>query len=183
MSRSGTPTPAAPALPSLEPAPGEAWSVGHTRPRCEKKFADLLRAERIEHYLPLVVSVRRYGDRRKTFRKPLFPGYVFLRYRPQLRTRLFQQELIARLIEVPDEARLLRQLSDVARVLESGCEATVHPLLKRGTPVRLTGGPLRGLEGVVEDEQQPSGVIIAVDVLRQGLLVQVAREDIKVLAR
>ena len=38
------------------------WLVCHTKPRCEKKFAALLQAEKFEHYLALVQSVRRYLD-------------------------------------------------------------------------------------------------------------------------
>ena len=47
------------------------WLVCHTKPRCEKKFAALLAAEKFEHYLPLVQSVRRYGQQTKRFTKPL----------------------------------------------------------------------------------------------------------------
>ena len=56
------------------PAAEVAWLVCHTKPRCEKKFAALLSAEKFEHYLPLVQSVRRYAQQTKKFTKPLFPG-------------------------------------------------------------------------------------------------------------
>jgi hypothetical protein len=56
---------------------GAPWLVCHTKPRCEKKFAALMAAEKFGHYLPLVESVRRYGQQTKRFTKPLFPGYVF----------------------------------------------------------------------------------------------------------
>ncbi len=46
------------------------WLVCHTKPRCEKKFAALLAAENFEHYLPLVQSIRRYGQQTKRFTKP-----------------------------------------------------------------------------------------------------------------
>ena len=54
--------------------PSSRWYVCHTKPRCEKKFAALLKAEAIEHYLPLVESVRRYGRTTKRYSKPLFSG-------------------------------------------------------------------------------------------------------------
>ena len=38
------------------------WLVCHTKPRCEKKFAALMAAEKFEHYLALVQSVRRYAQ-------------------------------------------------------------------------------------------------------------------------
>lgn len=169
--------------PELTPASGETWCVCHTRPRCEKKFAELLQAERIHHYLPLVTSVRRYGTRTKQFTKPLFAGYVFTRLAPEHRPRLGQQDLLARILPVDDEPRFLRQLEDVQRIVASGLEATLHPLLKRGNPVRVVGGPLRGLEGVIDDPTHPQGIILSVDVLQQGLLVKVPLEDLKLLPR
>ena len=169
--------------PDLTSAPDEVWCVCHTRPRCEKKFSELLKAERITHYLPLVTSVRRYGTHTKRFHKPLFAGYVFARFRPERRPRLFQLELLARYLAIEDEPRFLRQLDDVRRIVASGLEAVLHPLLKRGTPVRVMGGPLRGLEGLIDDPTNPRGIVLAVDVLQQGLLVKVPLEDLKPLPR
>jgi len=50
--------------------------------------------------------------------------------------------------------------------------ATVVPLLKRGRQVRILGGPLNGLEGFVDDPSNPKGIVISVDVLRQGMLLK-----------
>lgn len=175
-----TPVAAAPAFVRAE---GETWCVCHTRPRCEKKFSDLLRAEHMAHYLPLVSSVRHYGPRTKSFTKPLFAGYVFVRVPDGRRPRLYQQDLLARIISVEDETRFLAQLDDVRRIVESGLEAVLHPLLRKGTLVRVTGGPLRGLEGVIDDPANPRGIVLAVDVLQQGLLVRLPLEDLKPLPR
>lgn len=163
-----------------EPA-APAWLVVHTRPRCEKKFASLLRAEQFPHYLPLVPSVRRYAQQTKTFTKPLFPGYVFTQVPPARMTRLYQQDLVARLIPVDDEPALLRQLDAVRAVVAAGLELTVLPLLARGRRVRVAGGPLHGLEGWVNDPSNPQGVVLSVDVLRQGLLVKLPAANLQVL--
>jgi transcription antitermination factor NusG len=159
----------------------EAWFVCHTRPRCEKKFAALLAAEDFTHYLPLVESVRRYGAQTKRFSKPLFPGYVFARVPLEAKARIYQQDLLARAIPVEDEARLLRQLADVRMIVDSGYAFTVLPLLARGRPVRIIAGALQGLEGVIDDATDPNAVVIAVDVLRQGLLVRVPAADVRPL--
>ena len=45
----------------------------------------------------------------------------------------------------------------------------------------MTGGPLHGLEGSVDDPSDPQGVVIAVDVLRQGLLVRLPAESLMAL--
>ncbi|MCX6943231.1 MAG: transcription termination/antitermination NusG family protein [Verrucomicrobiota bacterium] len=157
------------------------WFVGHTRPRCEKKFAALLAAERFPHYLPLVTSVRRYARQTKKFTKPLFPGYVFVQLPVERKARLYQQDLLARAIPVDDEAQFLRQLAEVRAIVASGYELSLLPLLARGRRVRVTGGPLHGLEGLVDDPSNPQGVVLSVDVLQQGLHVKVPAENLQLL--
>ncbi len=152
------------------------WLVCHTRPRCEKKLAALLKAEKFEHYLPLVNSVRKYGNQTKKFTKPLFPGYVFANVPVELKARIYQQELLARAITVIDVPLFLKQLADVKAIVASGFELSVMPLLKKGRRVKIIGGPLWGLEGFVDDPNSPHGVVLSVDVLQQGLLVRVSPE-------
>jgi transcription antitermination factor NusG len=167
------PAPAAPA--------GSPWLVCHTKPRCEKKFAALMAAEGFEHYLALVQSVRRYQHQTKRFTKPLFPGYVFARVPGESRNRIYQQDLLARAIVVTDEPRFLRQLADVKTIVASGLALSLHPLLTRGRRVKVTGGPLHGVEGMVDDPTNPKGIIVAMDVLQQGLLVRVPLENLRPL--
>lgn len=158
-----------------------AWFVCHTKPRCEKKFAGLLVRETCPHSLPLVASERRYGNRIRRFTKPLFPGYVFTRFEPARRSRLYQQDLVVRFLPVPDEAAFLVQLAAVEALVAAGLEATLHPLLKHGARVKIVGGPLKGVEGMVENPHSPKGVVIAMDVLQQGILVAVPLADLKLL--
>jgi transcriptional antiterminator RfaH len=160
-------------MPPVHPAPAAAWLVCHTRPRCEKKFAALMAAEGFEHYLALVQSVRRYRQQTKRFTKPLFPGYVFALVPAERKARIYQQDLLARALPVPDEAAFLRQLADVKAIVASGFELSLMPLLAKGRRVKIAGGPLHGLEGCVDNPANPAGIVIAVDVLQQGLLVKI----------
>jgi transcriptional antiterminator RfaH len=163
-----------------EPA-GLTWFVCHTKPRCEKKFAALMAAEKFEHYLPLLQSVRRYAQQTKRFTKPLFPGYVFARVPVERKARIFQQDLLARAIVVENEASFLRQLADVKAIVASGFELSVLPLLTKGRRVKIIGGPLHGLEGYVDNPANPQGIVLSVDVLQQGLLVKVPIESLQAL--
>jgi transcriptional antiterminator RfaH len=163
------------------PTAGGDWYVCHTRPRREKKFAALMSAEEFEHYLPLIDSIRRYPSGTKKFTKPLFPGYVFARIPAAGKSRIYQQDLLARAIPVDDEARFLGQLGDVRAIVASGLELTVIPLLTRGRRVRVVGGPLHGLQGLVDDSSNTQGIMISVDVLRQGLLLRVPAENLEAL--
>jgi transcription antitermination factor NusG len=138
-------------------------------------------AEHFEHYLPLIGSVRHYAKETKHFTKPLFPGYVFACVPVTLKPRIYQQELLARAITIEDEAKFLRQLQDVRTLVDSGLMLSLHPLIKRGARARIVGGPLRGLEGIIDDPAHPKGVVLSIDVLQQGLLVKVPIEDIQAL--
>jgi transcription antitermination factor NusG len=157
------------------------WLVCHTKPRCEKKFAALLQAEKFEHYLPLIDSVRKYAQQTKRFTKPLFPGYVFAQVPAEKKARIYQQDLLARAIIVEDVPLFLRQLGEVRQIVASGFELSVMPLLTKGRRVKIVGGPLHGLEGFVDNPANPQGVMISVDVLQQGLLVKVPAENLQPL--
>lgn len=166
------------------PAPVESppWLVIHARPRCEKKFAAQLTREGFVHELPLMNSVRRYrGNRTKRFTKPLFPGYIFAQVEGVRRARLFQPDLLVRLIDIADQPRFVEQLDAIRRMTASGFDLRLTPLLQAGRRVRINGGPLHGLEGMVQDPHHPKGVVIAVDVLQQGVLVKVPPEQLDVL--
>ncbi|MSU48747.1 MAG: antitermination protein NusG [Opitutus sp.] len=157
------------------------WLVCHTKPRCEKKLAALLKAEKFEHYLALVNSVRKYGTQTKKFTKPLFPGYVFANVPMEMKARIYQQDLLARAIIVIDVPRFLKQLADVKAIVASGFELSVMPLLTKGRRVKIIGGPLWGLEGFVDNPANPQGIVLSVDVLQQGLLVKIPVELLQVL--
>jgi transcription antitermination factor NusG len=157
------------------------WLVCHTKPRCEKKFAALMKAEKFEHYLPLIQSVRRYAQQTKKFTKPLFPGYVFAHVPAEKKARIYQQDLLARAIVVEDVDTFLQQLADVKTIVASGFELSVLPLLTKGRRVKIAGGPLHGLEGYVDNPSNPQGIVLSVDVLQKGLLVKVPVEFLQVL--
>lgn len=155
------------------------WYVCHTKPRCEKRFADLMAIEEFEHYLPLVTSVRRYGSRTKRFLKPLFPSYVFARIPPIHKMRAHQRDHLVRMLPVDDEQRFLKQIETVRQLIASGLELELCPPLERGTRVKVIGGPLWGVEGVVDDPKNPKGVVIIIDVLRQGVQARIQPEFLK----
>lgn len=157
------------------------WYVCHTKPRCEKRFADLMTREQFEHYLPLVPSIRHYGKKAKRFTKPLFPSYVFAQIPPTLKLRAHQQDHLVRMLNVENELSFLKQLEAIKNLLASGLEISLCPPLTKGMRVRVTDGPLWGVEGIVDDPENPKGIIIIVDILQQGVLARIAPEHIKAI--
>jgi transcription antitermination factor NusG len=54
------------------------WYAVYTKPRCEKKTADLLTKKGIENYCPLNRVQKQWSDRKKIILEPLFTSYVFV---------------------------------------------------------------------------------------------------------
>jgi len=55
------------------------WYVIYTRPRWEKKIAQLLEEKGIVHYCPLNRIEKQWSDRKKVVFEPLFKGYIFIK--------------------------------------------------------------------------------------------------------
>lgn len=156
------------------------WLVCHTKPRCEKKFAAALSAAAVPHYLPLIESVRHYAHgQKKRFTKPLFPSYVFAHVPVETQGRIYEQQLLVRTLKIENEDVFLRQIEEIKRVIASGLDLVLKPLLQKGKKVRILAGPLRGVEGTIDDPADTQGIIVAVDVLQQGVLVRIPLNEIE----
>ncbi|ASU36717.1 UpxY family transcription antiterminator [Mucilaginibacter xinganensis] len=67
------------AEPQVNVGVDKHWYVVYTRPRWEKKVAELLTRVGIENYCPLNKITRQWSDREKIVSEPLFKSYVFVR--------------------------------------------------------------------------------------------------------
>lgn len=153
------------------------WHVLHVRPRCEKKMAAYCSTLPLQHYLPLRMEKKKYQRRKVEVWKPLFPGYVFTMFRPELRISLLQSGQIARIMEVKDQARFISEIEQIQKALVADPGLQACPALTAGMMVRITAGPFQGLEGIVVKSKGQARVIINVDMIGQGVAIE-ADEDI-----
>ncbi|MCS7089585.1 MAG: transcription termination/antitermination NusG family protein [Verrucomicrobiota bacterium] len=146
--------------------------MAHTRPRCEKKLKQYCDREGVAATLPLVPSTHRYRGKVVVFQKPLFPGYVFLRPNHDQRRLLRCNDYVANLLEVYDQKLFEQQLTEILFALDSGCEVQLAPRIGKGTRVMIKSGPLRGLEGWVEERYGPNVVLLRLDFIGQAAAVK-----------
>jgi transcriptional antiterminator RfaH len=152
------------------------WYVLHVRPRCEKKLAEHCRALAVECYLPLRAETKVYQRRKVTVEKPVFPGYVFVAFDREQRQGLLRTNHVVRIMEPPDEQRFLHELGQVRQALSADPTLAACMALKTGQRVRITGGPFMGIDGWVQSQKAPTKVVINVDIIGQGVAVEVGRE-------
>jgi transcription antitermination factor NusG len=156
-----------------------AWFVAHTRPRCEKKLKQYCEREGIAVTLPCYKSVRKYRGKTLTFHKPLFPGYVFLQLLPPQKQRALQSDYVANLLVVADQALFVRQLDEILLALETDLEIYLAPQIGQGCRVKVKSGPLRGMEGWVEQRHGPTTVLLRLDFIGQAAAVRLQAEDLE----
>ena len=157
------------------------WFVAHTRPRREKKLVQYAEREGLSVTLPCYRSVHKYRGKTVVFEKPLFPGYVFFQLLPASRQKVYQSDFVANLLDVPDQALFERQLEVVRQALETDLEIRLAPEIGEGKRVRIVSGPLRGVEGWVEQRYGMTTVLLRVDFLSQAAAVKVEAHQLELI--
>jgi transcription antitermination factor NusG len=161
-------------------APMAAWYALTVAPRKEKVTAQTLRTAGFEDFLPLSSSRRLWSDRIKTLEAPLFPGYVFCRFDPQLRQAILRTLGVVSIVsfgktpEPVDEG----EIAALQAVCRSGLVATSWPTPEVGSKVQLHEGPLRGLEGVLVEDKK-TRLVLSLTLLQRSVAVEIDRKWIE----
>jgi transcriptional antiterminator RfaH len=157
------------------------WYVAHTRPRTEKKLADFCRKEGFAVTLPLYRSVKKYQRKTVIFEKPLFANYLFLQLYKHQRGKVYQSDYVANLLDVADQETFQEQLDDILLALETEYEICLMPHITTGKRVKIKAGPLRGMEGWVQQRQGTTIVLLRLDFISQAAGVKVDASDLEVI--
>jgi transcriptional antiterminator RfaH len=149
------------------------WIVLHCRPRAEKSLARQLLARQVPFFLPLFQKQWRSNGRLQSSYLPLFPGYVFLHGDNAARVEALTTNLVVNVLPVADQPRLFADLSRVHHLMQSGSALTPENRLEPGTIVEITAGPLSGLEGKILRRGKKLHFFIEVQLLQQGVSVEI----------
>lgn len=135
----------------MESIGNRKWFVARTRPGTEVSARNHLEKMGVEHFVP---TIRRPGWRGRTIEKPVINGLIFLRAtrdealelrRAQgLRADYLFDCTTRRMMVIRDKA-----MGDFQRVLafSTSHDSLIERPLAQGEYVRVTRGPLRGVEG------------------------------------
>ncbi len=159
------------------------WRVLHVITNHEKQVTRHLEVRSVEHYLPLYRERSKWGYREVTLERPLFAGYLFVRFAPEARISVISAPGVVRLLGdrfcdtvAPEE------IQRIQKALDSGCQLRPHALPAVGTRVRVRCGIFAGAEGVVCELRQRCKVVIALSATQQVFSLELENTDIEVLA-
>lgn len=159
------------------------WFAVHTRSRYEKRVAAQLGEKQIDSFLPTMEEVHHWSDRRKVVEQPLFPGYVFVRISPEDQVRGSVLRTIGvvgfvgiqgRGLSIPDQ-----EIENIQRLLSSEIPFGPYPFLRVGQKVRIRGGYLDGIEGILVAKNSDQSVVISVELIQRSLSIRVRGFDLE----
>jgi transcription antitermination factor NusG len=176
----------APVTPPLDLAPeGSHWYVIHTRSRHEKRVAQKLEESRTFTFLPLLQQIHRWSDRRSKVEVPLFSCYVFVRIVETVENRHKVLPTPGVLSFVGNERQGTRipdeQVENLRTAIREKVPCAVHPFLDMGKRVRIRGGSLDGIEGILVRHGGAQNLVVSVGLLRRSVSIRVEGYEIELV--
>jgi transcription antitermination factor NusG len=140
---------------------------------------DQLAAKGYDLFLPKIEMWSQRGGKRHRIPTPLFPSYLFLHHTMDKQSYIDVHKVRGlvrilgerwdRLSVVPDT-----EIDAIHRVLHTEFPVMPHPFLREGRRVRITRGPLAGLEGILMQWKPTKGLIVlSVELLQRSVAVEV----------
>lgn len=160
------------------------WFAIHTLSRHENRVNERLLNHNLETFLPLYKAECRWKKSRPvTVDMPLFPGYIFVHIEPNERYKVLGVQGVLSLVGSRREAWPLDK--SVIDSLRTGIhlrkvQPCAHLLI--GDRVRITGGALVGLEGVLVRKKNNFRVAISLSVIPSSILVEVGEHEVVTVA-
>lgn len=148
------------------------WHVLYVKPRQEKKVELLLKEKKIDVFLPLIMSINNWSDRKKKVYSPLFPRYIFaeIKSKEDFYTALSSIGVIKYLKFGNDYARVrnteilqINQLLNLDAISEIEI-ASYIPF--KGQKMKINYGPLSGLHCKVIKVNKKSKILVKIESIR-----------------
>ena len=160
-----------------------SWYAVHTMARHEKRVAAQFEEKRVCTFLPLLYQVHRWSDRRCVVEIPMFSCYSFVRMvqTAEERLKVLRTPGVLGFVgserqgtSIPDE-----QIESLRKAVREKIPCLPHPFVSVGKRVRIRGGSLDGLEGVLMLQGRDQSLVISVELLQRSVSIRVEGYDIE----
>ncbi len=152
------------------------WYAVYTKSRMEKQVAKEFEEMNIEHYLPLLKTLRQWTDRKKWVYVPLFNSYVFVKTNIKDREKILKADGAVNFVHFKDEYPSIPeyQINNLRIILGASAKFEIgYDNFTLGEKVNVTGGPFKGLKGTVIEYRGKQRLLVRIDVINQNLILEV----------
>ena len=169
--------------PSVTVTSERHWYAVQTRARHEKKVTVQLENEGIDTFLPSVTQTHRWSDRHKKVQVPLFTCYTFLRAVDcrSVRGLVLQTPGVVDLVGVRGQPLPIpdKEIQDLQTLLAHNLTCVLYPFLRVGQRVRIRGGCLEGVEGILVALNGDRRLIVSIELIRRSMAVSIEDYDVE----
>jgi transcription antitermination factor NusG len=158
------------------------WHIAVTKSRFEKKCESILILNGFETFLPTQKVLTQWSDRKKWIEKPLFPGYIFIKYHDSERFKVLYTEGIAKIVQFEKKDYFIHEnlINGIKDELNNQKKIVlISPNdLKLGDEVTITSGPFIGLNGKYSKIDGKERVVIEIEAVQQCLVLEIDKIDL-----
>jgi transcription antitermination factor NusG len=153
------------------------WYAIQTRAKHEKKVASELRGTGMDVFLPMLTEIRQWSDRRMSVELPLFSCYLFVNVDSSAEARIsvLRAAGVLRFVGGHHEEAAIpdRDIENISILLAKKVPFVSQSFLEIGQRVRIRGGALDGVEGVLTRCNGKHRLALSVDTIQRSLSINV----------
>jgi transcription termination/antitermination protein NusG len=160
-----------------------SWFAIQTVPRHEKRTAQRLREQSVSTFLPLLKQIHRWSDRQQVVHVPLFSCYVFIHTGQTVGERLKILRTPGVLGFVGSERQGTpipeQEIESLRTTIRQEVAWVPYPFIRVGNRVRIRGGALDGVEGVLVRQGGDQRLVVSVELLQRSVAIRVDGYDLE----
>lgn len=152
------------------------WTAAYSKPRQEKALAWDLCHSGVPYFLPMIYRETSSGGRRRRNLYPMFKSYIFCAGDEAGRLAALRTRRTVSFIPIKEAGQGIFRREIAA--LELGLRTAptsieLYPRLVEGASVRVTAGPMAGVEGVILDSGNKTRLLLRVTLMGAGATVEI----------
>ncbi|MGC2659471.1 MAG: UpxY family transcription antiterminator [Bryobacteraceae bacterium] len=151
------------------------WFAIRVKPNFERTVDQSLNTLEYETYLPMAPQIRQWSDRVKELLMPIFPGYLFCRSDPSRRISILRTPGVLGFLNIGSGLSCIPdvEIESLRLLLNSGALARPFPHFQVGEQIRIEDGPLKGLEGILQEIKNGYRIIVSITLLQRSIAAEV----------
>ncbi len=159
----------------------EHWYAIYTKPKHEKKVYKELADRNKEVFLPLVMRLRQWKDRKKWLESPLFTSYLFVRIDFKYRHEILETTGVVKIVSFRGVPAVIPdwQIDAVKQMLRYPETLRLEKYIRPGEVVEVIDGPFKGLRGTVVTLRNETRLLITIEGIMQSVSVEIESDFLK----
>ncbi len=156
------------------------WYAVHTKSRHERLVSTLIKNQKLETYLPVKKTMRKWSDRKKIVEFPLFNGYLFVHIPLMDKDKVLHTKGVVRLLggyapeQIPED-----QIETLMRFEQHDMEVDPYLHLHEGQSIKVTKGPLKDCQGILVRKKNKYRLVLNLEIIQQSVSVELDSSDVE----